>query len=191
MLHRERQIMAMTQNRIEWIDGARFVAVTAVTLDHCGGFLYTNQLISYATHYSVGLFVLLAGISIWTAYSQGKEISYERQFNKVKSIFYAYALATLIVLCIERHQFDLKTYLRYLVSFNIQAPYYYIVFFIQLLMSAPILVGWCRFVNSKKQKWILHIGSLCALGLLAYISINFTYILPVYGGGQFLGGVLM
>lgn len=178
----------MTQKRIGWIDAAKFFAVIAVAVDHCNGFLYTNQLIAYASYYSVSLFVLLAGISIWIAYDRGKEISFVGQLKKVRSIFCAYALATLIVLCIAQHRFDLKTYLEHLVSFNIQGPYYYIVFFVQLLMIAPILVRWCRFANSKKHKWIVHIGSLCALGWFAYISINYTYILPVHGGGQFLGG---
>lgn len=85
-------------------------------------------------------------------------------------------------------RFDLKTYLLYIVNFNIQPPYYYLVFYIQLLVVAPIFANWCRFVNSNKYKWVLHLGTLGFLGWFAYVSIRCTFILPVHGGGQFLGG---
>lgn len=55
-------------------------------------------------------------------------------------------------------------------------------------MIAPLLINWCNFVNGKKYKWIIHLLSLCFLGWFSYISINYTYILPVHGGGQFLCG---
>ena len=106
----------------------------------------------------------------------------------MKRLLVLYAVAVLVVLCIEQKKFDMKIYLRSLVEFNIQGPYYYLVFFIQLLMIAPILVTWCRNVNNRKHKWIIHAGALGAFGWFAYISINYTYILPVHGGGQFLGG---
>lgn len=178
----------MQQKRIEWIDCAKFIAIIAVATDHCNGFLYTKPLIANASYYSVSLFVLLSGIATWIVYEKGKDISFAAQFKKVIKILGAYALATFIVLCIMQRRFDLKTYLNYLIGFNIQGPYYYIVFFIQLIMISPVLVNWCRFVNNRKYKWVIQLGTLGFLGWFAYISINYTYILPVHGGGQYLGG---
>lgn len=174
--------------RIGWIDCAKFVAVIAVVVDHCYGLMYISPFIAYASYFSVSLFILLSGISTWTAFERGKDTSFLYQFSKVKRLLVLYAVAVLVVLCIEQKKFDMKIYLRSLVEFNIQGPYYYLVFFIQLLMIAPILVTWCRNVNNRKHKWIIHAGALGAFGWFAYISINYTYILPVHGGGQFLGG---
>lgn len=174
--------------RIKWIDCAKLIAVIAVVVDHCNGYLYTKPLVATASYYSVSLFVLLAGISLWTAYERGRTISFIGQLKKILKIFVAYAVATLVGTCIIHKQFDLKTYLGYLISFNIQGPYYYLVFFIQLLMVAPILIKWCGFVNNNKYQGLLHLGTIGCLGWFAYVSINYTYILPVHGGGQFLGG---
>lgn len=178
----------MQQNRIEWIDCAKLIAVIAVAVDHCNGFLYTKPLVATASYYSVSLFILLAGISLWTAYERGHVVSFASQFQKILKILIAYATATCIGTCIIHKQFDLRTYLGYLISFNIQGPYYYLVFFMQLLIVAPILIKWCWFVNRKKYKWVLQLGTIGCLGWLSYVSINYTYILPVHGGGQFLGG---
>ena len=60
------------QDRIEWIDCAKLIAIIAVAVDHCNGFLYTKPHVAVASYYSVSLFVLLAGISIWNAYTRGK-----------------------------------------------------------------------------------------------------------------------
>lgn len=180
--------MKMMEKRIEWIDCAKFIAVIAVVTDHCNGILYTNPFIANTSYFSVSLFVLLSGISTWIAYQRGKNISFISQFEKVKKLFFAYAVATFIVLCILQHRFDLKTYLAYLFAFNIQGPYYYIVFFIQLVMISPVLIKVCKFANDRKNKWFIHLLIVCFLGWFAYISINYTYILPVHGGGQFLLG---
>ncbi len=176
------------QKRIEWIDCAKLVAMMAVVTDHCNGFLYTKPLVACASYYSVSLFVLLAGISTWISFERGKDVSFNNQLKKIIKTLSVYAVATLVVMCITQRRFDLITYLSYLVGFNIQGPYYYLVFFIQLLMVAPILIKWCAFINRKKNKWFMQIGTLVTLGWFAYISINFTYVLPVHGGGKFLGG---
>ena len=180
----------MAERRIEWIDCAKCVAILAVVTDHCNGFLYTNPYIAYASYFSVSLFVLLSGISTWITYQRGKEISFGSQFQKVKKLFLTYAVATFLVLCILQHRFDLKEYLFYLIGFSIQGPYYYLIFFIQLLMISPVLVNWCRFVNDSKNKWVMHLVTLCFLGWFAYISINYTHILKTAGGGErfLLGG---
>lgn len=174
--------------RVAWIDCTKLIAVIAVAVDHCNGVLYTSRLISYASYFSVSLFILLSGISTWISYENGKNITFCKQFQKMTKLFGLYAIATFVVLCVTEKRFILNTYLGYLFSFNIQGPYYYLVFFIQLLMIAPVFVSWCSFVNSKKYKWVMQMGTMGILGWFAYISVNYTYILRVHGGGKFLGG---
>lgn len=174
--------------RIAWIDCTKFVAILGVVVDHCNGYLYINPYIAYASYYSVSLFVLLAGISVWISFARGKEISFSRQLAKVGKLLTAYAVASFVVMCATQRRFDLVTYLNFLVNFNIQPPYYYLVFFMQLLIVAPIMVKWCAFVNTKKYKWLMQFGTMAGLGWLAYVCIHYSFILPVHGGGKFGGG---
>ena len=80
--------------------------------------------------------------------------------------------------------FDLKTYLSYVINFNITGPYYYFVFFFQLLAVAPILLNWCRFCHMKKYAVLLDFATVMILCIIAAICINYTHILSVHGGGQ-------
>lgn len=59
------------RRRIEWIDCAKCIAIIAVAVDHSNGFLYTKSIVATASYYSVSLFVLLAGVSLWIAYEGG------------------------------------------------------------------------------------------------------------------------
>ena len=54
-------------HRIQWIDCAKTMAMTAVVVDHCYGILYTNIGVLWLSAYSVPLFVLLSGISAWNS----------------------------------------------------------------------------------------------------------------------------
>ena len=55
-------------------------------------------------------------------------------------------------------------------------------------MVSPLMVRWCAFTNKKKHKWVIHLGTLGFFGWFAYICINYTYVLPVHGGGTFVCG---
>ena len=42
----------------EWINGAKFIAILAVMVDHTNGVLYTNSQISWASYFSVTVFFI-------------------------------------------------------------------------------------------------------------------------------------
>lgn len=75
-----------------------------------------------------------------------------------------------------------------MLNFNIQGPYYFLVFFIQLVAIAPILIQWNMWYTRQKHVILYHVLTFFVLGIIATIAINYTYILPVHGGGQFLLG---
>lgn len=51
----------------EWIDFAKLLAILAVLLDHTGNILYTRHDIAYLSFYSVGVFIIIMGItSYWS-----------------------------------------------------------------------------------------------------------------------------
>lgn len=173
--------------RIEWIDCIKAIAIIAVLTDHTNGLVYSNQLIAQASYFSVSLFIILSGISIWIRDTR-KQITFSHQIRKIKAILVQYAVATFLVLVGNAHFFDLKTYILYLLNFSIQGPYYFLLFFIQLLVVAPILLRWCKFCVRYKIKNILHFITLTGVGFISSILIRYTYILPVHGGGQYLLG---
>lgn len=173
--------------RVNWIDCAKAIAIFAVIIDHCNGTLYTNPQIAQASYYSVSLFILLAGISAGLSF---KEMDYSKEINKslkkIKNLFIHYAIATFIVTCFSNKFFDLNTYLSNLINFSAAGPYYYFVFFFQLIVISSFLVRWCRWCEKKGNIW--HILTLVILGGGAAVTINYTYIITVHGGGKFLGG---
>ena len=62
-------------HRIQWIDCAKTMAMTAVVVDHCYGILYTNIGVLWLSAYSVPLFVLLSGISAWNSSSVKAQVT--------------------------------------------------------------------------------------------------------------------
>lgn len=52
-------------NRIEWIDCLKFIAVVAVFMDHTWGFLYNSTTFQRTSFFAVSLFVLLGGITAY------------------------------------------------------------------------------------------------------------------------------
>jgi len=177
----------LTGGRIKWIDCAKAIAIIAVAVDHCQGVLYTNQLVAYASYFSVSLFILLSGISTWISDEKTNK-KRNKSVEKIKKLCMQYAIATLILYIVYTKSFDLRTYVSYLLNFSITGPYYFFVFFIQLTMITPILLVWCKFCNRYGTRYILQIVTLLFLGYVSSVCIRFTYILPVHGGGQYLFG---
>lgn len=60
--------MMKYKSQIAWLNGAKFVAILAVMVDHTNGVLYSNWSIAYASYFSVSLFIILAGM---TSYFSG------------------------------------------------------------------------------------------------------------------------
>ena len=172
--------------RIKWIDCTKTVAIIAVAVDHCNGFCYSSPLVAQMSYFSVSLFILLSGISTGLSFPRRK--SYIHQIKKCGMLFLQYAIATLIIQVYSQKFFDLKMYIAHILSFDIQGPFYFLLFYFQLALIAPLLMDWYAFCREQKKSWLWHSITLGLLGYLSYIFIAKTYILPVWGGGQFLLG---
>lgn len=62
---KERMQMDQQKNeRINWIDCAKLIAMIAVLVDHSNNLLYSDVRIAYASYFSVSFFVILSGISL-------------------------------------------------------------------------------------------------------------------------------
>lgn len=173
--------------RVKWIDCAKTIAIMAVAIDHCNGILYTNPLLAWASYFSVSLFILLSGVSTWLSDMRTNK-TFVIQLKRAGRLYLQYALATLILYVFYMRFFDLKTYITYLMNFSITGPFYFFVFFIQLVILTPVLLGWCKYCNGRRYRWLWHLATLLFLGWFSSVCIRYTYILPVHGGGQYLFG---
>lgn len=179
--------MQLADRRIKWLDCAKLIAIIAVLVDHSNGVLYNNPLIAQASYFSVSLFVLLAGVSSWLS-AEKRGISFTQQMHRVGKLLFQYAIATFILMIWYNRFFDWNTYIMHLKQFSIQGQFYFFLFFVQLTAICPMLIKWCIFCNARKAKAIWHLATLLALCFVCAVCINYTYILPVHGGGQFLFG---
>ena len=62
------------------------------------------------------------------------------------------------------------------------------VFYFQLIVISPLLIWLYEFCESRKHVLIWHVFTVTFCGIVAAICINYTYILPVWGGGMYLFG---
>lgn len=181
------KIENIKNKRLLWIDCAKYVAIIAVAIDHTNGFLYDNKTLAFASYFSVSLFILLSGLSSVIS-SSNKFKGFQHQFKKVMKLFISYSIATLILFIYYRRFFDLKQYIDTLLNFNIQGPYYFLVFYFQLALITPLLVYWFKLCNKSKYKILWHTITMFIILYLSSLFIRYTFILPVHGGGRFLFG---
>jgi len=181
--------------RKSWIDCAKLMAILAVAVDHTNQLFYTNPIIARGSYYSVSLFILLAGIGARLSFTRKSDeivsstiYIYIYQLKKLLKIYVDYAIATAVLMIWYLRFFDLKTYVNHLLNFSIQGPYYFLVFYVQLLLITPLLTAWNEYCNRRRLHLLWNGLTLLALCCFSSVCIRYTYILPVHGGGQYLFG---
>lgn len=128
------------------------------------------------------VFVLLAGITSYisnTRHENDRVI--DQVLRKVKALVFPYVAATLFYHIASSHRFDLVDYLEHLIRFDITEPFYFIVFYLQLSIIGIFLY---RIIKHTKYEILIA----CIALFISAMCVKYTYILPVWGGGQFLFG---
>lgn len=179
----------MDKNQREtWIDALKFFAIFAVIIDHTYGYLYTNIILQKLTFFSVAVFFFLSGSTMYYSTIKRIDETYMLFFlRRLKNIFLPYSIAILIKSYIdEGMKLVLVNYVKSLFSFS--GIYYYVLVYIELLLVGGLL---CRIVI--KLKGCTHL--LCKYIFTGTIilcfsvwSINYTYVIPTFGAGQYLFG---
>lgn len=174
--------------RTEWIDVAKFFAILGVLVDHTGGVLYTSQRVAFMSYYSVGLFILVMGITtFWSMKS--KKVSVGRKILlKSWGILRPYLIATFIYSIFIYRSFDLEIYLNHVIHFNISLPFYYVLLYLQLVLISPVIYRIFTFSDEKRYSWLWEIIFLGLIMVVCSLTTRFTNILSVYGGGGKLFG---
>lgn len=166
---------------IPWINCAKFMAICGVMVDHTAGILYTTQNIQWASFYSVSLFILISGLLTYRSiqhhnYSYGRNV-----LHSLKKIVIAYLIATFIYQVWAYRSFDFARYINGLIMFNVSGPFYYVLLYIWLMLTARILYSLVAFKTRAVFIKDLTVG-YCVIAV-SYITTNYSNVLNVYGGG--------
>lgn len=126
--------------KIKWIDGAKFIAILAVLVDHTNGILYTNYKIAMGSYFSVTLFILLSGMTMYGSDIRHESETYIMSIKRgSKKILVAYLLGTFVYqVCVFRY-FDFVMYLKFIIGFNISGPLYFVLLYFQLMLVNKFL----------------------------------------------------
>lgn len=171
-----------------WLDLAKALAIFAVIIDHSYMILYSNQAIQLTTYFSVSLFILAMGYSTYISYNNSVNALYKKVISRIKQIFIPYAIAVFICYIVFYNSFDLVSYFRFLMDFNIAGPYYYVSLYIQLLIISPIIFTLLQYNNRHHITLYLDIVIGIAIFILSHFTSMYTTIGQCYGGGSKLFG---
>ena len=177
-----------TKERTQWIDVAKFLAIIAVMMDHTYCVLYTRQDVAQGTYFSVSLFILLAGITMFWSLSNHKLTFKSWVIGRIKGILGPYLIASAVCVFLFYRFFDFEIYINGVVHFNIVGAFYYVLLYLQLIVIAPLLYQIFVFSNDKKQGFLIEVVGLLFVVLISFVTMNYTNILSVYGGGGKLFG---
>lgn len=146
----------MLNNKAEyfkWIDFLKGLAIIAVVLDHMYGTVYIDYRIQLMSFYSVTLFIILAGITSYISMEKRRISNYNFRYviTRLKPVLVKYMVATIIITTYNMRFFDLKVVLDKVLNFTASGPFYFIVFFCQLIIVSPILYLFLKKVETMKK----------------------------------------
>lgn len=170
------------RKEIEWLNFLKGIAIMAVVFDHMHNFLYQSEYLWSLSFYSVTLFTFVAGITSCLSMEKRMRLDcYDLAYtwNRLKKILIPYAVATAFYVFVENQFFDLKTYLEALVTFSGAAPFYFIVYFVQLIVAAPLLF----LVIYKIKRKSLHVLFLIGTAVFSGICLKFTHTIKTWWKG--------
>jgi len=177
-----------TKERTQWIDVARFLAIVAVMTDHTYCVLYSTKDIAQGTYFSVSLFILLTGITMFWSL-RNPELNFKSWvIRRIKGILGPYLIASAVCVFLFYRFFDLEIYINGVVHFNIVGAFYYVLLYLQLIVIAPLLYQIFVFSNNKKLGFLIEVVGLLFVVIISFLTMNYTNILSVYGGGGKLFG---
>ncbi len=179
-----------TGNRIAWIDLLKLLAIFAVFVDHTNGFLYTDQRVAYLSAFSVTLFILLSGMNSYLSYERrdqsGSEITWKNcESIKLKKLIFPYIIATACYLIFAYGVLDLRTLISSVLQFSASAPFYFIVFYLQLVIIARPLYYLIKSTSKIKKLPYIYIYIYIYNGVCRICHIiRFVYKIYIHSAGS-------
>jgi len=173
--------------RFHWIDFIKAAAILAVIVDHSFGILYSNRLIQGYAYYSVTLFILVSGITSAISIERRLKVNARYILDRLLPILILYILGTLVYHYTKHRSIVLTDLMHQLITFSASGPFYFILFYIQLVVISPLLYKiFSRVGSITRVFWLLVIFGIATL-LNSYVLFQ-----GIYGGGKyFLGGMYL
>ena len=97
-------------------------------------------------------------------------------------------MATFIYSVFADKYFDFAIYVKRVICFNANGPFYYVLLYLQLLLIVPIIFYFLQNTGNKKYSIGIEILGLVIVLVIAGLTTNYTNILSVTGGGGKLFG---
>jgi fucose 4-O-acetylase-like acetyltransferase len=175
------------KKRFVWIDACKCIAILAVIIDHLYKKSYDIRALQTYTAFSVGLFVFIGGIN--SANSIRNSISNidtkKYLYRRCIQILIPYAFATFIYSFYQNNNFfDFIAFFKHLILFDTVGPFYFVLFYIQLLLISTILFSLFYASTSFKRKALFLFFSY----IVGVICQKYSFILPVHAAGKYLFG---
>lgn len=175
--------------KILWIDCLKAIAILAVLLDHTFMVLYDNPNVQTATFFSVSLFILVMGITTWISEEgHSKEENGAKIKRKIKKIIIPYIVATFMYTVVQDRYFNFELFINRVILFNASSPLYYVALYIQLIFINVFLYTIIKKCNQCRYSYLYKMIIFILLLFGASLSINYSNILSIYGGGGKLFG---
>jgi len=179
------------KREIVWINLCKGFAIIAVMVDHLHGVIYNSNLIQVFSFFSVSVFIILAGV---TSYISNNRNRNEEMYHGIKKrlikFCVSYCVATFFYQIFEYDFWDLKTYLFHLLNFNITGPFYFVIFYMQLLIISPVfqkIIILTRKFHGRSS-FLIHTFTIALISGISVLCLKYTFILEVHGGGKYLFG---
>lgn len=176
------------KKQIAWLNGAKFIAILAVMIDHTYGVLYTKADIAYASYFSVSLFVILSGMTSYLSDLHHTDYGLKGIIRSCRNIVSAYCIAVVVYMIVITQGFDFSAYLAYLFNFNISGPHYFVLLYIQLMIVNGFFLSLLQKCPRSIKGYFCEMLIMIGIIVLSIWTTNHTNILNVYGGGGKLFG---
>lgn len=173
------------KSKIGWIDFLKGISIITVILDHLFNVIYYNHTANLYTVFSVSLFIFLAGVTSVISIDRNTEPIGRYQLRRIKGVFVPYVVATAVYGIVNMgYRFDAGNFWSDLVHFRAAGPFYFVIFYCQLILVAPFLY---RILVNKNI--LFKLMSVALVYVVAKYLTHYTEVGNIYGGGgRVLGG---
>lgn len=172
--------------RQKWIDFLKAIAMIAVLQNHLPQ--ETRLYNGLYSIFSVSLFVLCGGMTAVISLENQIDFEYKAYFwKKVKQIIFPYFVATCGYTIYDLGYLDIFYMLNKLLNFSYgsNGHMYYLVFYFELILVAPILV---RLYKKYEKGELIQMGILACSIILAYVFKKYTCLDKFALGSKYLFG---
>ncbi len=177
------------RGRLVWLDFLKGLAILAVVANHVFDSrvpICPSDMFCELSFFKVSLFVICGGVSASLSFASCQEpgSKWSKSVSRIVSLLGYYTFALVLTRIVHTGRLDLDSFLSSWISFP--AQFYFVLFFCELLLVAPIVHA---LLLKSRGKYLQSIACIVGIMLVALYCMFCTKVPKVYGGGgHLLGG---